>query len=94
MLNSAKDEIYPAHKMPTIVGILTFIRINGWLWWFKPQNFINFDFYDTYEHFEFHAQLSWAWKTFYPGLTVDLSQLEAEPNWFVMQWLKFIKQLL
>ena len=52
-------------KMPTIVGILTFMsRKNSilglseseesWIWYFY-----------TYEHLKFHAQLSWAWKKFY-----------------------------
>ena len=36
-------------KMP-VVGILTFIcRINVWLWWFKPENSINFGSFNIYE---------------------------------------------
>ena len=57
-------------KMPTIVGILTFIsRINDRLYWFKPENSIDFGSFKIYEHFKFHAQLSWDWKKFYnlPG---------------------------
>ena len=46
-------------KMPTIVGILTFIsKINYWLCRFKPRNSIDSDFFDIYEEFKFHAQLS------------------------------------
>ena len=46
-------------KMPTIVGILTVIsRINYWLYRFTPENSINFGYFNIYEHFKFHAQLS------------------------------------
>ena len=46
-------------KMPTTVGILTFIsRINDWLWWFNPNIAIEFGFFTIYEQFEFRAQLS------------------------------------
>ena len=54
MLNSTSPEIYPAHnvKMPTIVGILTFIsKINT-----TPESFkarITF----TFHHFTFNEQL-------------------------------------
>ena len=37
-------------KMPTIVGILTFIsRINEWLWWFKLENYIHLGYFDINE---------------------------------------------
>ena len=37
-------------KMPTIVGILTFIsRINDWLSRFNPKNSINLGYFDIYE---------------------------------------------
>ena len=46
-------------KMPTIVGILTFIsRINDWLWCFKARNSIDSGYFDIYDQLEFHAQLS------------------------------------
>ena len=46
-------------KMPTIVGILTFIsRINDWLLCFKPKFSIDYGYFDIYEHLKFHAQLS------------------------------------
>ena len=45
-------------KMPTLVGISKFIsRINDWLWWFKPENSIDFSHFNIYEHFKFYAQL-------------------------------------
>ena len=53
-------------KMPTIVGILTFIsRINDWLLWFKPEISIDFAHFRIYEQLKFHAQLSWERKKFY-----------------------------
>ena len=53
-------------KMPTIVGILTFIsRINDWLLWPKPEFSIDFGYFSNYEQLKFHAQLSWDWKKFY-----------------------------
>ena len=43
-------------KMPTIVGILTFIsRIYDWLWRFKPEISIDFGHFSIYETFKFHA---------------------------------------
>ena len=46
-------------KMPTIVGILTFIsRINYRLWSSKPEISIYFGYFSIYEHFKFQAQLS------------------------------------
>ena len=46
-------------KMPTIVGILTFIsRINDLLGLSKPENSIDFGYFNIYEYFKFHAQLS------------------------------------
>ena len=53
-------------KMPTVVGILTFIsRINDWLLGFTSEISIDFGYFSTYEQIKFHAQLSWAWKKFY-----------------------------
>ena len=53
-------------KMPTIVGILTFMsRKNSIIGLLEPgKSWISWYFY-IYEHLKFHAQLSWAWKTFY-----------------------------
>ena len=46
-------------KMPTIVGILTFIsRINYRLWSFKPSISIYLDYFSIYEESKFQAQLS------------------------------------
>ena len=46
-------------KMPTTVGILTFIsRINDWLLRFKPEISVDFDFFSINEQFNFHAHLS------------------------------------
>ena len=53
-------------KMPTVVGILTFIsRINDWLLWFKPAISIDFGYFSIYEQLKFHAQLSWEREKFY-----------------------------
>ena len=46
-------------KMPTIVGILTFIsRINTTLESDKARNIVIFQHFTCYEQFKFHAQLS------------------------------------
>ena len=46
-------------KMPTIVGILTFIsRINYQILRYKPEFSTNFDYFSIYEQLKFHAQLS------------------------------------
>ena len=48
-------------KMSTtaVVDILTFIsRINDWLWLSKPETTIDFDYFNIFEYFKFHAQLS------------------------------------
>ena len=46
-------------KMPTIVGILTFIsRINYRLWQSYPEISTNFGYFSNFEQFKFHAQLS------------------------------------
>ena len=53
-------------KMPTIVGILTFMsRKNSILGWSEPGKSWISRYFFTYEHLKFHAQLSWAWKKFY-----------------------------
>ena len=53
-------------KMPTIVGILTFMSgKNSSLGLSEPERSqISWYFY-TYEHLKFHAQLSWVGKKFY-----------------------------
>ena len=46
-------------KMPTIVGILTFIsRINYMLWSPKPEISIYFGYFSIHEQFKFQAQLN------------------------------------
>ena len=61
-------------KMPTIVGILTFMRgKNSILGISEPKNSLISWYLSTYEHLKFHAQLSWAWKKFY-----NLGPLSAE----------------
>ena len=53
-------------KMPTIVGILTFMsRKNSILNLPEPEKGWISWYFHTYEHLKFHAQLSWAWKKFY-----------------------------
>ena len=46
-------------KMPTTVGILTFIsKINCRLWCYEPELSVYFGYISIYEQFEFYAQLS------------------------------------
>ena len=46
-------------KMPTIVGILTFMsRINYQILSYEPEFSTNFDYFSIYEQLKFHAQLS------------------------------------
>ena len=46
-------------KMPTIVGILTFMsRINYWFLSFETEFSTIFDYFNIYEQLKFHAQLS------------------------------------
>ena len=55
MLSSAGTKIYPAHnvKMPTVVGIFTFIsRINYRLWSYKPSISIYLGYFGIYEPFK------------------------------------------
>ena len=53
-------------KMPTIVGILTFIsKINTTSERLKARNFFICQYFSFYEQLKFRAQLSWAWKKFY-----------------------------
>ena len=53
-------------KMPTIVGILTFIsKINTTSETFKARNFLICLCFSFYEQLKIHAELSWAWKKFY-----------------------------
>ena len=71
MLNSTEHEFYPLInvkvrtilllnvKMPTIVGILTFMsRINTTSGSFKQVKIIIFQYFTFYKHLKFHAQLS------------------------------------
>ena len=53
-------------KMPTIVGILTFMhRKNSILGLSEPEKCWISWYFHTYEQLKFYAQLSWAWKKFY-----------------------------
>ena len=66
MLNSAEHEIYPAHnvKMPTNVGILTFIsrifvsRMNTPSESLKARKISVFKHFSFYDQLKFYAQLS------------------------------------
>ena len=62
MLNSTEHKIFPAHKcfkMPTIVGILTFMSMkNSILGLSEPKKSRISQYFYTYEHLKFHAQLS------------------------------------
>ena len=62
-------------KMPTVVGILTFIgMINTTSERFKARNFFICQYFSFDEQFQFHAQLSWAWKKFYSlGVRSDIN---------------------
>ena len=52
-------------KMPTIVGILTFIsRKNSFLGLPEPEKSCLSWYFYAYEHLKFHAQLNWAWIVF------------------------------
>ena len=53
-------------KMPTIVGILTFMSGKNSILGSSEPNIsqISWSIY-TYEHLKFHAQLSWVWKKLY-----------------------------
>ena len=53
-------------KMPTIVGVLTFLSmINTTSERLKARNVFICRYFSFYEQLKFHAQLSWAWKKFY-----------------------------
>ena len=53
-------------KMPTIVGILTFIStINTTSERLKTRNVFICRYFSVYEQLKFRAQLSWAWKEFF-----------------------------
>ena len=58
--NSAEHEIYPANvKMPTTVGILTFISmINTPSERLKARNFFICQYFTVYKQLKFPAQLS------------------------------------
>ena len=68
MLNSTEHEIFQliSFKMPTTVGILTFMSgKNSILGVSGPEKGQISRYFYTYVHLKFHAQLSWAWKKFY-----------------------------
>ena len=67
-------------KMPTIVGILTFISmINTTPERLKARNFFICQYFSFYEQFKFFAQLSWVWKKFY-NLGAWLLYLNCRPD--------------
>ena len=71
-------------KMPTIVGILTFIsRINDRLWSCKSSISIYLGYFGIYEQF-FYAQLSWAGSDqdrHKPGCTVTQHKARSFKLW-------------
>ena len=79
MLNSTEYEIFLLIniKMPTTVGILTFMSgKNSILGLSEPKISHFLIYFYTYEHLKFHAQLSSSWKQFYnPGAwSIERSQ--------------------
>ena len=74
-------------KMPTFVGILTFMRgKNSILGLSEPKKAKISQYFYTYEHSKskFHPQLSWAWKKFcnFGACTVNwVSQLPLMQKW-------------
>ena len=68
MLNSIEHDFFLLInvKMPTIVGILTFMsRKNSILGLFESEKRWNSWYFYTNKHLKFPSQLSWAWKKFY-----------------------------
>ena len=63
-------------KMPTIVGILTFMSIiNTTSERHKARNFFICRYFSFYEQLKFCAQSSWAWKKFYNlGVLIIINQ--------------------
>ena len=62
-------------KMPTNVGILTFISmINTTSERLKARNFFICLYFSFYEQLKLRAQLSWAWKKFYNLLAPFLDE--------------------
>ena len=67
MFDSAEHEcfLFINVKMPTIVGILTFMsRKNSILGLSEPENKLMFLLFYTHKHLKFYAQLSLACNTF------------------------------
>ena len=53
-------------KMPTIIGILTFMsRKSSIVGLSEPEKCLISWYFHTYKHLKFHAQLIWARKKFY-----------------------------
>ena len=71
-------------KMPTNVGILTFINgKNSILGLSEPKKIWISWYFHTYEHLKFHAQLSVAWKKFYNlGARYDWNDVKMLRNQF------------
>ena len=65
-------------KMPTIVGILTFISmINTTSGSLKARKFFIFQYFCFYEQLEFCFQLIWAWTKFYKWLSLSPKTYES-----------------
>ena len=68
MLSSVEHEIFLLInvKVPTIVGILTFMsQKNSLLGLAEPEKSWISRYFQTYEHLQYHAQLSWACNFFH-----------------------------
>ena len=66
-------------KMPTIVGILTFIsRINYQILRYEPEFSTNFDNFNIYEQLKFHAELEKSFITSGPGPTVTNRAVQSQ----------------
>ena len=80
-------------KMPTIVGILTFIsRIRTSSERLKAWNNYIFQHLSFYEQLKFHAQLRWAWKKFYylrAGVVLDCIDSWSLPSLILISWLNY-----
>ena len=76
-------------KMPSIVGILTFISmINTTSEGLKARNFFICPDFIFYEQLKFHAQLSWAWKKFYNlGARLPDKSVDIESRYFFLNYI-------
>ena len=74
MLNSTGYEVYHAYNCQNAFNIYQHDKYNFWEFESKKKSlFLRISIF--YEQLKFHAQLSWAWKSFYiPG-----------PWWFILE---------